>query len=281
MSSQDTHIEEQMKQAKSVALFDYQDYRQYLLDLLESKGRGEQGRMARSIGISTSLLSLILKGEKNLTPEQALELTDYVGFPELDSDYFITLVEYDRAGTVKMKNRMRKKMNLLKQQAHKISTRVKKDAELSDEVLSIYYSSWLFTGIRNFASIGEFKTASDVAERFHLSPSQVHQVIQFCLKNGLLKKQGPGFTFGARNTHVSNESPWVNNHHHNWRLRALEKMESRCENDLFYTCPMSLSVEAANTIRSVLPEFIQQVLKIVGPSTSEKVMCWNMDWFEY
>lgn len=270
-----------MSRDKAVVLFDYQDYRIYVLDLLKTKPRGEQGRMARSIGVSSSLLSLILKGEKNLTPEQALELTEFLALPELDADYFINLVEYDRAGTTKLKSRIRKKLSQLKEQANKVSRRVKKDTELSDEALSIYYSSWLYTAVRNYSSIGEFKTVPEIVEKFDLTPTQAHQAVQFCLENGLLKKAGNGFTYGAKNTHIGNDSPWVNNHHHNWRHKAFEKMERRQEQDLFYTCPMSLSIKAAETIRKLLPEFIQQVLKIVGPSASEKVMCWNMDWFEY
>lgn len=269
------------QQASSQGVFDFESYRAYLQAHLQRQGRGEQGRLAKAAGISTSLLSLILSEQKNLSLEQATELVDYLNLPELDSDYFLTLVEIDRAGSTKLQNRLRKKLRLLKEQSVKVSRRVKKDTELSEQALSIYYSSWMYTGIRNFASIGEGKTQQEVMSRFGLSPQQVQQVVQFCLDHGLLVQQQNRYSFGAKNTHVGNDSPWVNNHHRNWRNQAIQQMEKRREQDLFYTCPMSLSQEAATEIRALLPEFIQQVLKIVGPSPSEKVMCWNMDWFEY
>lgn len=269
------------KSSKLVSLFEYSDYRAFLKNHLETSLRGEMGRMAKAISVSPSLLSLILKGEKNLTSEQAIEVVDYLGLAELDGEYFITLVDLGRAGTLKLQNRLRKKMSGLKEQANKISKRVQKDKELTDEALSIYYSSWLYTGVRNFASIGELVTLQQMAEYFKLPKSQLQPIIKFCLEQGLLKQLGDGYIYNTKNTHIGSESPWVNQHHRNWRLRGIEQMEMRRETDLFYTCPMSLSQEAAETIRSLLPEFIQQVLKIVGPSPSEKVMCWNMDWFEY
>ena len=53
------------------------------------------------------------------------------------------------------------------------------------------------------------------------------------------------------------------------------------ESNLFYSAPMSLSAEAAEQVRKMLPKVVEDVLKIVGPSESEKVYCFNMDWFEY
>lgn len=58
-------------------------------------------------------------------------------------------------------------------------------------------------------------------------------------------------------------------------------MEERREQDLFYTCPMSLSTEAAEQVRNMLPTFIETVLEVVRPSPSERVACLNIDWFGF
>lgn len=269
------------KALKTRSIFDYSDYRAYLADYLEDKPRGEAGRLSRALNISSSLMSLILKGAKNLTSEQAVEVTEYLSLAELEGEYFMTLADLGRAGTAKLQSRLKKKMSTLREQSRKIAKRVDKDKELSDEALSIYYSSWLYTGIRNYVSIGSHVTAQQVAQKFSISPHSLQQVLKFCIEQGLIKHFGDGYTYNLKSTHIGADSPWVNQHHRNWRSKGFEQMESRRDTDLFYTCPMSLSHEAAEKIRELLPEFIQQVLKIVGPSKSEKVMCWNMDWFEY
>ena len=58
-------------------------------------------------------------------------------------------------------------------------------------------------------------------------------------------------------------------------------MDQMNEDHLFYTSPMSLSVEAAQHIRRMLPTLLEEVSRIVGPSASETVYCLNIDWFEY
>jgi hypothetical protein len=58
-------------------------------------------------------------------------------------------------------------------------------------------------------------------------------------------------------------------------------MERKKEEDIFFTSPMSLSVEAAEEVGKLIPNFIQTVMETVGPSNSEKVMCLNLDWVGY
>jgi hypothetical protein len=58
-------------------------------------------------------------------------------------------------------------------------------------------------------------------------------------------------------------------------------MELRRDEDLFFTQPMALSKEAAEKIRLMLPGIIEQIHAISGPSDSEVVRCFNIDWFEY
>lgn len=70
-------------------------------------------------------------------------------------------------------------------------------------------------------------------------------------------------------------------HHKNWRIKALEKMPTKQNQNLFYTGPMSMSTEIAEKVRDEIPEFIAKIYKWVGPSSSETVRCLNIDWFEY
>lgn len=44
---------------------------------------------------------------------------------------------------------------------------------------------------------------------------------------------------------------------------------------------MSLSAKAANEVHQLLPKVVEQVMGIAGPSESEVVYYFNMDWFSY
>ncbi len=266
------------------AIFDFTNYRQYLHDWIESQGArayGLKGRMAEALGISSSLVSQILKGDKTLTPDQTSDLCDFLGLSDFEADYLHLLVESDRAGNVRYREKLSRKIANLQQQSQRIGKRVPRDKELNDEQKAIYYSSWLYTGIRNLTAVPGLDQADAIAAHLNLELSVVNRVLRFLLENGLCREEGGKISYGPASTHVDRESPFVNKHHQNWRFQAINLMERKRESDVYFTSPMSLSKGAAAEIKKLLPTFIQNVMKISGPSPSEITACLNMDWFEY
>ena len=62
-----------------ISVYDFQDYRVFLNAWIDSqaKTRGLKGRLAEAMGISSTMLSLIFKGDKNLSLEQAAEARSF------------------------------------------------------------------------------------------------------------------------------------------------------------------------------------------------------------
>lgn len=237
--------------------------------------------MAKALGVSSSLISQMMKGEKTLTPDQTSELTDFLGLNEIEADYFHLLVESDRAGTSRYREKLAKKIAGLQKQSRDIGRRVPRNKELTDQQRAIYYSSWLYTGVRNLTAVPGFGNADAIAERLHVEPAVVQRVLRFLLENGLCREDGGVVTYGPASTHVDRSSPFVNKHHQNWRFQSLRLMERGSDDDVFFTSPMSLSREAFAEIRKRLPDIIQEIMKVAGPSASETTACLNIDWFEF
>lgn len=267
-----------------ISIYDHNDYRSYLeawIQIQKNQGHGSRGKLAEAAGVSSTLISLILKSEKHLSLEQAAEIGDFMGLNENESDYFLLLVEFGRAGSFKLQQKFQKKIKAAQSQAKQISKRVKKDIEISDEIKAIYYSSWIYTGIRNLVAIEGFNDPQIIARRLNLPLIVVNKAKDFLVENGLCKMQQGKLVHGPASLHVAAQSPFVVKHHQNWRLRGFHNMEQFDEANLFFTCPMSVSMEVAEEVRRLLPKVIEQVMKMVGPSPSEKAYCFNIDWFEY
>jgi uncharacterized protein (TIGR02147 family) len=267
-----------------ISLYDFTDYRELLNSWIADRGpggRGLQGKIAKACGISSTMVSLILKGNKHLTLEQATELADFLGLSDSETDYFYLMVEHGRAGTFKLQQRLSRRLKEAQNQAKKVSHRIKKDMELNEEVKAIFYSSWIYSGIRLLSALEDFHNPHAIAGRLNLPPSIVKKIVDFLVENGLCKMQGHRLTYGPSRTHIDNDSPFVTKHHQNWRVRGFGQMDSFKESDLFFTGPLCVSVEAAEEIRRLLPNMIEQIMKIAGPSRSEKLQCLNIDWFEF
>ncbi len=127
----------------------------------------------------------------------------------------------------------------------------------------------------------EIKNVEDLSLRLNLPRPVVVQLVEFLMKFGLILETPEGLEYGPQSTYISSNSPLVQKHHQNWRLKGIQRMDVKNEENLFYTSPMSLSLELANKVRKRLVDVIQEVQKEVGPSPSEVVRCLSIDWFDY
>lgn len=267
-----------------VSIFEYTNYRKYLERWIESHGDGAyglKGKIAKAMGISSSLMSQIQKGERSLTSEQTFDLANFIGLNELEADFFHLIVEFDKSGNHRYKDRLQRKIKSMQEQSKKIGTRVPRTRELSDEQKAIFYSSWLYSGITNLSALNSFNDAQVIADHLKIEARSVQKIIRFLLEIGMCKEVDGKIKNGTTAIHVDRESPFVNKHHQNWRIKAISQMENSSDSDVFFTSPMSLSVEASDEVKKMIVNFIQSVMSISGPSQSEKVSCLNIDWFDY
>lgn len=265
-------------------IYEFLSYKQYLkawLKALPKKGHGENRRIAEALGISTTMISQVLNGDKNFNLELASDLCDYLGLNDKETDYFFLLVEFERAGTHRLKNKLKKKIETLKNQASILKDRLEKDKELSDHDKATFYSSWIYSGIRNLIATDSTLTIDTISQRLQIPRNQIQKILDFLLESGLCELRQNKYLVGAKRTHLGSDSPLVTKHHQNWRMQGFNKMIFAEDKNLFYTAPMSLSKEAAEKIRQELPAFIEKINKWVVDSNSEVVRCLNIDFFEY
>lgn len=267
-----------------MSIYEYSNYRRFLKQWMSSqpkKGRGLASKMAAHLRVSSTMMSQVLNGDRHLNLELASELGDFMALNPEEQEYFFLLIDYERAGTPGLKNKLKKKLQSEQTKAAKLEERLKVDRQLSEQANNLFYSNWLYTGIRNLAAIAEFNDIDAIAERLQLPRIQVQKVVAFLLQHELLILEKGQLISGPQKTHLRADSILVSKHHQNWRLQGFQQMHFQSEQNFFYTGPMSLSKELAEEIRREIPGFLEQIYKRLGPSPSETVRCLNIDWFEY
>lgn len=264
-------------------LYTYNHYKKFVNDWIEKqpkKGYGQLKKIASHLEINSVVTSQIFRGERDLSPEQALKLANYIGLSDNERDCFLLLLQRERAGTTDLKDHYTRQI-----EAHRKSAKVLKNSikhhEYSDEDRATFYSHWHYSAIRLCSSIPEIKTVSDISTLLKLDRMTVSKVIDFLIKNRLVIQKPEGLVMGPSVTHVGNDSVFVNRHHLNWRLKALHAIDASSPDNLFYTGPMALSSEAANHIRNSLIQLIQSATREASGSQSEVLHCLNIDWFNF
>lgn len=266
-----------------MTIFNFSNYKQFVIKRVQempNRGRGQFRRMSLHLGVNSTMISQVFKGDRDLTLEQGISLCEFLGLGELEQKYFITLLLKSRAGSEDLRQYFKNEEAKIKKEAEQIKSHVS-HAEITEEHRALFYSDWIYSGIRILSSIDKYNTIDDIAEYFKLPRARVNQVVDFLIQTGLCIEKDGKMEVGPQSTHVDNKSPLVNSHRRNWHQKAIEQMHGFNDEDLFYSGPVSISKADREAVRAELVNTISKILKRVHKSPEEEVVCLNIDWFGF
>lgn len=265
-----------------ISLFNYSDYRAYIearFKEMPKAGYGQSLRLSQHLNVHTTLVSQVLKGLKSFTPEQASSVAEFLGLTDDEAEYFVLLVQLDRAGTPALKRILLKRLDEIKKKSAELVNRLQSDTVLTEERKAVFYSDWMYSAIRQLSAIPGMNNRDVISDYLDVPKKRVNEVAEFLVRSGLCIENDGRLGIGPRQTHLENSSPWVRTHHVNWRQKAIETLSNEEDSKLHYTAPMTLSKPDALKIREMLVKFLQSVDRVIDPSPSEELHCLNIDWF--
>lgn len=267
-----------------MTIYEYTDYQKFLNDWLGSqpkRGRGLPRQWAAKLSLHSTFVSQVLLGKKHLSFDHGAELCELLGLSEAEEDYFTLLLMHKKAGTEKLRKKLERRISEEQKKSQVLRDRLKIKYEMTADVQSLFYSTWLYSAIRNLSALPRLHAVELIAEHLKMPRSVVQEAVEFLLSHGLCVMEKGKLQPGPRRTHVSATSPFVLQHHKNWRLKGFHEMSLRQEGDRFFTFPFSASKADNKKIFSRIIEFIEEIHDIVGPSDSESARCLNIDYFGY
>ena len=268
--------------AELIDIYGFSNYREFVSAKLKSmpmKGRGQIQQASKALGIHSSRLSRVLSGGDNLTPEQAFLLARYLGLNRFETDFFISLLDLERAGKAEYRTHLRERLRLLKRQATSEQKVAFADELLSDEACKVFFSNrinevaWLSTMIPGLQS------AKDLADALHLSLSDANKVVEFLTSVGLCVKEGEKVLPLRRYIHLEPESGDFTTKLRNWRTKAIETLDKSSKSDYFFTHTVAISDTSAKEVDQILRDAVQRIDIALRRAPATKVMCLNIDWF--
>ncbi|MCM0605949.1 MAG: TIGR02147 family protein [Xanthomonadaceae bacterium] len=264
-------------------IFDYSDYREYLLAWIASrpnKGRGLRVSIAETIHSPVSHVSQVLKGISNLSFEQAEGLNELLGHSTEQADYFLLLVQLQRAGTPKLRARLKTQIEKARAKRLVLKDRLGVKSELSREDQVIFYSSWHYVAVHILLTIPEFQTKEKIARHLKLSLKRVTEILEFMMNLGLAELKNGKYIVGTTRIHLGNDSAMITKHHINWRLQAIQSLEREDFLDsLHYSSVVSISCEDVTQIKSVLVKAIENAKNLIRDSKEEELHSFCIDFF--
>ncbi|MGK5085638.1 TIGR02147 family protein [Bdellovibrionota bacterium FG-1] len=267
--------------AQSHAVFDYQDYKEFLRAVLATsgEGRGLRSKLAKTLRCQTAFISHVLNGSIHFSLEHAIHIGEFLKFSQEEAHYFMLLLQYGRAGSKTLEAYFQKQIQAIHEKRQVVRERIQVKQGLSKEDQVTYYSAWYYAAVHVLTSVPGFQDKAKIAAQLKLPLELVAEILEFLCSTGLAIQVGADFKIGTARIHLGNDSPMLRKHHMNWRIRAINSFDQLQKSDLHYSSVVSLSESDTEKIRSILLGAIEKSEPILRASPEETVFCLALDFF--
>lgn len=267
-----------------MTIFLFNSYKEFIKEHLQNlpkAGHGEFRKFAEAMKVNSTFVTQVFKGDLHLSIEQGYRLTNYLALNELETDYFMLLLQYERSGDSQTQKYFFGKMTELKKENLNIKKRLKAESVLSESDHARFFSHWKYTLIFLMPSLTDFQTKDSIAKAVQLPKKEVFEIIDFLIETGLFKDKNGQLTIGDSHIFIGKDSPFIKNHHVNWRMHSIQNLSNHSiEDDVYFTNVNFISKADSDRLKEMILTFIEQYRMISQPSKSEELFCLNLDFYK-
>lgn len=149
-----------------------------------------------------------------------------------------------------------------------------------DSGLGQYYSTGLYVAIHSLTAIEKYQTLDKMSDRLLLPKEIVQFYLDALIKMDLVKKEGHRYKWNTFSMHLTDDSLWINAHHSNWRVAAMNNLQKRDPHALHYSLVQSISESDFELLKKKIAQFIKDFSKVATPSESEESFNLNIDFYK-
>lgn len=262
-------------------VFQFSNYRSYLRSKIGNSGvrSGAKSLASVAMGIHPAFLSRVMGGLADFSAEQTESLCKHFGLGSDEAKYFHLLVQFERAGTKDLKERIKSEIQSLKDERNHIKQRIPTAFEITNSDRAIYYSHWSYAAIHVLVSIPGLQSSEDLSRYLNLSLKQVRSEVEFLVSKGLVEQTNKILRMGKKHIHGGAELSFINQQHASFRNLAIQALDNTEKSDLHYSGVVSLSKSDAQMISDLLLSTLNEALKVVKTSSEEVAHILNLDFF--
>jgi uncharacterized protein (TIGR02147 family) len=271
-----------MMQDRSIFEFEsYKAFLKYFITSQPNQGHGTRSRMARKAGCQIAYMSRVLDDKTNLSLEQGIALAPEVGLNDEETNFFLLLIQLERAGSEKLRTHFRTAVLSVRKKRSNLKERFQVKSTLNREDQATYYSSWHYLAVHVALSIPKLQAEERIATTLGIQRSHVREILRFLIGVGLAQSDSKSgrLRIGNARLHLEKDSNWIARHHGNWRLQAIQSIERKSDEDLHYSAVVSLSETDATRLKELWIRTLEKFNEEVASSPEETLRCITIDFF--
>ncbi len=265
------------------SIFDFENYKNYILFRIKNSprnGRGLKLKMAETLKCQSAFISQVLNSDPNFSLEQAIGINKFFGHNKEEARFFLLLLQLERAATRDLKEFFKEEIKEVINKRSDLKNRIDIKSSLKNLDQQIYYSNWLYACIHMLVAIPEFQTLYALEKYLRIPREKIIDVLNFLENTGIIQKINGHYKIGVTRIHLSKDSPQIQRHHTNWRMKAIQSIDMNIPEDLHFSTIVSISNEDVPKIKEKLIKCIEECRTIIKDSKEETVQCLCLDFFK-
>ncbi len=235
--------------------------------------------MSEAVGCPKSYFSQVLHSKAHLSQDQAMRLCMFWSMNEIETEYFLELLNLAKANFPPLVGRIKKRLKLLKDQIENLAERFANAQFLDGEKEAFYYSAWYWSAIHILLGVKGYQTSEAIARYLKLPPQTVNETLSRLEAMKLIKFDGKKWQTVPGHLHLRKDSPMLSIHHANWRQEAVVNSRKVSSDSLHYTLISSQSVADFERLKQVFLKSLDEARSVIDPSPNEDVTCLCLDFF--
>jgi len=269
---------------KEKEIFDFADYREYIRFNLDKKINIESSNKVKSLAqflnCHPTYVSQVINCKADFSHEQAIAFCRFALFNEFEAEYFVNLLDRDRAGTTETRDYFQRKITKMKNERTNLARRYNNKVKLSLEDKLKYYETWIPQAIHILCQIEGYGNMESISSALNLSLEQTKSTLDLLKNIGLVKLEGNQYHSIVDSIHLEKGSPLHAKFLANWRFKSMEDLNRNPEGKgITYSSVMSLSKEVADQIKNLIVQHLDVTRDLVMPSESEELYVYNIDYY--
>jgi uncharacterized protein (TIGR02147 family) len=262
----------------AMEVFKVQDYRALVQAMLIQRHQATKSGLAQTLDCSPSWVTRVLGESVQFTPDQALGVCEYFGFNENETEYFLALVDLERAATPSLKRRIETKLASMRAAANQLSLSIKTESSVSEAHRVQYYSSWIYAAI-HVATMVQKKSLEEIARMLRIDGDIALRVLTDLQEMGLVLSQAGKFQATSVEVHLPGQHPMATIAHANWRHRTAQQIMDRSADGLHYTGVHCLSQKDFEIVKKTMKDVIIESRRLIELSSPELSAILCLDWY--
>lgn len=192
-----------------MGIFHLHSYREIIERKLQEfrSVRGYKAHLCKVMGIQQSQLSQVLAGKLDLNLDQGSLLCDEWQLDDLESEYFLNLIQLKRASSASLKMRIQKRLEELIRSSNIGVVQLGHSHSLDEtRKAERFFTSWLYPAVMGAIAIPSLLDENDIAKRLDISPRIVQETLQELQEMNLVKFENGKFQRSVKGlAHISRQ----------------------------------------------------------------------------